>query len=309
MAALRAWAARALAAGAIISLLAACSGAQGGNGQVSWAKAALERNPDVDVIRVDRRAGTITVTLRNTGVTRVVAATEVIGTVPAPAGGAAAGPVNLIQAASAGQAPTEPEPMDVSASGSRASAESQAQAMVAPEAAAARAFSDDTMPPPSSAPSPPPPPPPAPKPGQRVLASGPGYSIVVTSKGRTRGASAGGETRVTDAPLERMSGPIVCDGSRLVHIDNRNLEFPGNAITATNGCEIHITNRRIAAGGIGILARDASVHVENSQIIGHRASIEALDGAQVYVETSTFEGPRRRLGHAAIHDLGDNTWE
>jgi hypothetical protein len=151
---------------------------------------------------------------------------------------------------------------------------------------------------------------PAPQPGQRVVASGPGYSIVVTSKGAQRPSPASAaETGVTDAPLERMRAPIVCDGSRQLHIDNRNLEFQGNGITAMHGCEIRITNSRIAASGIGILARDANVHVENSQIIGRRASIEALDGAQVYAETSTFEGPRHRLGHSAIHDLGGNIWE
>jgi hypothetical protein len=36
--------------------------------------------------------------------------------------------------------------------------------------------------------------------------------------------------------------------------------------------------------------------------------VDASDGAQVYAETSTFKGAARRLGGAAIHDLGNNDW-
>lgn len=311
MAALTAWASRTLAVGAALTLIAACSQAGAGHGQLSWAQAALERNPNIEVIAVDQRAGTLKVRLKLSGVTRVLAADQVVGTVPQAIDRGAASPVNPAEAAGARSAPTGSEAMDVADSEAGAPVESQAPAPAAPAASATQAFSGDTMPPPpKTSTAAPTPAPPALRPGQRVVASGPGYSIVVTSKGGKHPSPASAaEARVTDAPLERVRAPIVCDGSRLLHIDNRNLEFQGNAITATHGCDIRITNSRIAAGGIGILARGASVHVENSQIIGHRASIEALDGAQVYVETSTFDGPRRRLGHSAIHDLGGNIWE
>lgn len=143
--------------------------------------------------------------------------------------------------------------------------------------------------------------------GGQVIAKGPGYSIVATSP-RT-GHQPAGETKVTDAALETLREPIVCRGQRVLHIDNRDIRFDGNAVTAEDGCELHITNSRISAGGIAIRALGGSVHIENSEIEGGKAAIDASAGAQIYAEASTFKGAARRLGHAAIHDLGDNAWD
>lgn len=143
--------------------------------------------------------------------------------------------------------------------------------------------------------------------GARVIAKGPGYSIVATSP--SAGNEAAAETKVTDAPLETLREPIVCQGQRVLHIDNRDIRFDGNAITAEDGCEIHITNSRISAGGVAIRARNASVHIENSDIEGRKASIDAAGAAQIYAEASTFKGAARRIGQASIHDLGNNAWE
>ena len=122
------------------------------------------------------------------------------------------------------------------------------------------------------------------------------------------GSQAAGATNVTDAPVETLHAPIVCQGQRVLNIDNRDLRFDGNAVTAEDGCELHITNSRISAGGIAIRARNASVHIENSEIEGGKASIDATGAAQIYAEASTFKGAARRLGQAAIHDLGNNNW-
>lgn len=143
--------------------------------------------------------------------------------------------------------------------------------------------------------------------GGRVIAKGPGYSIV-TAPGAANAAAAAGQTTVTDAPLEVLHEPIVCRGQRVLNIDNRDIRFEGNAITAEDGCELHITNSRISASGIAIRARKASVHIENSEIDGRKASIAAAGGAQIYAEASTFRGAARRQGEAAIHDLGNNDW-
>lgn len=143
--------------------------------------------------------------------------------------------------------------------------------------------------------------------GSRVIAKGPGYSILA-APGAANAAAAAGQTTVTDAPLETLHEPIVCRGQRVLNIDNRDMRFDGNAITAEEGCELHITNSRISAGGIAIRARNASVHIENSEIQGGKASIDAAGGAQIYAEASTFKGAARRLGQAAIHDLGNNNW-
>lgn len=141
--------------------------------------------------------------------------------------------------------------------------------------------------------------------GGRVIAKGPGYSIVATSPGS---GNQPGETSVTDAALETLHEPIICQGQRVLNIDNRNIRFVGNAITAEDGCELHITNSRISASGIAIRARGGSVHIENSEIEGRKASIVAARGAQIYAEASTFRGAARRQGEAVIHDLGNNNW-
>jgi hypothetical protein len=142
--------------------------------------------------------------------------------------------------------------------------------------------------------------------GGRVIAKGPGYSIVATSPGASKQP---GETEVTDAPLETLREPIVCRGQRVLSIDNRNIRFEGNAVTAEDGCELHIINSRISASGVAVRARNASVHIENSEIEGSKGSIDAAGGAQIYAETSTFRGAARRLGQAVIHDLGNNAWD
>jgi hypothetical protein len=143
--------------------------------------------------------------------------------------------------------------------------------------------------------------------GGRVIAKGPGYSIEAAPG--TGSSAAAGQTNVTDAALETLHEPIVCQGQRVLNIDNRDLRFDGNAITAEDGCELHITNSRISAKGVAIRARNASVHIENSEIEGRKASIDAAGGAQIYAEASTFRGAARRLGQAAIHDLGNNAWD
>jgi hypothetical protein len=108
--------------------------------------------------------------------------------------------------------------------------------------------------------------------------------------------------------VERRDEPIVCQGARFLRIDGRNIEFEGDAISAEDGCEIHITNSRIAAKGVGVSARAANVHIENSSIEGQSGSILASDGAQVYAEASRFRGLSRGLTSETLHDLGGNVW-
>jgi hypothetical protein len=139
-----------------------------------------------------------------------------------------------------------------------------------------------------------------------VLASGPGYSI--KASGPKSGPARPSPVTAARSTLERLHDPIICQGSRLLHIDNRNLEFDGDAITAEDGCEIHITNTHISAKGIGVLARAANVHISNSEIDGDSGSVDASDGAQVYAESSRFKGLTRRLESSAFHDLGGNVW-
>jgi hypothetical protein len=141
-----------------------------------------------------------------------------------------------------------------------------------------------------------------------VTQSGPGYSIKAASPGAAPPRARLRDAGVTSAAVERRREPIICQGARLLHIDNRNLEFDGDAVSAEDGCEIHITNSHISATGVGVLARGANVHIDNSLIEGDAGSIDASDGAQVYAAFSHFRGLSRRLDTAVFHDLGGNIW-
>ena len=141
------------------------------------------------------------------------------------------------------------------------------------------------------------------------MQSGPGFSVKAAPGAPA--TAAGGRLRdagVTSAAIEKRREPIVCQGARLLHIDNRNLEFDGDAVSAEDGCEIYITNTHISATGVGVLARHANVHIDNSLIEGDGGSIDASEGAQVYAASSHFRGLSRRLDSATFHDQGGNIW-
>ncbi len=141
----------------------------------------------------------------------------------------------------------------------------------------------------------------------QLLESGPGYSI----KAGNAAAPAAARTRdtsITSAALERRHEPIICQGARMLHIDNRNMQFDGDAVSAQDGCEIHITNSHITATGVGVQARAANVHIDNSLIEGDAGSLDLSDGAQAYAASSHFKGLSRRLDSASFHDLGGNIW-
>ncbi len=141
-------------------------------------------------------------------------------------------------------------------------------------------------------------------PGQS-LAEGPGYAISRS----TPPAAAAPAAEQLGANVERRTDPIVCQGDRLMHIDGETIEFTGDAVIAEKGCDLYISNARIRAGGVGIIARQARVHIVNSSIGGTRGSYEASQGAEIYVARSTFTGIGRRFDSATMNDLGDNTYQ
>jgi hypothetical protein len=256
---------------------------------MAWARSALERNKQIEIVATDPQSRAFTVRQKDTGELRMVRADELVGAAAAGVTGAAAADGPAVAAAAATpatpQAPASPTP---SAAGSTAWISQEAPAAVPAQSmhpgAAATAGS-----------------------AGRVLEAGPGYSIkaAATSSG---GGGRSREASVTSAALERRHEPIICQGSRMLQIDNRNLVFDGDAVSAEDGCEIHITNSHISASGVGVSARAANVHIDNSQIEGDAASIDASQGAQVYAESSRFRGMSRRLDTAAFHDLGGNVW-
>jgi hypothetical protein len=274
---------RALRGAACLALLYIAACAREGQDEMSWARAALERNDRIEVVSADPQSRTFTVRVKDTGELRMVRADQVIAGPTLPATPAAARTAGT--AAPAASAPVTAENGPVASPGEAAAPADSNQS--APPAAAARAETSG---------------------GGRVLKEGPGYTIKAAS---TAAPAAGGRVRdsvVTSAAVERRHEPIVCQGSRLLHIDNRNLEFDGDAVSAQDGCEIHITNSHISATGVGVTARAANVHIDNSLIEGDTASIDASDGAQVYAASSRFRGLSRRLDTAAFHDLGGNIW-
>ena len=275
---------RALRGAACLAVLALAACAQQGQDEMSWARAALARNDRIEVVSADQQSRTFTVRVKDTGELRMMRADELIAGPALPA----KAPTVAAAADTAAPAATAPVSADNGplVSAGEAAAPEDTSAQSSRPAATAQAASAG---------------------GGRVLKEGPGYTI----KAATAAPAAGGRVRdsaVTSAAVERRHEPIVCQGSRLLHIDNRNLEFDGDAVSAQDGCEIHITNSHISATGVGVTARHANVHIDNSLIEGDAASIDASDGAQVYAASSRFRGLSRRADTAAFHDLGGNIW-
>jgi len=306
-------------AGLALLGMAACGklGVGGGDDQMTWAKAALERNGRLEVIATDPQTNTFTVRVKDTGELRMIKADQVVAE-PAglsPPSGAAPTETSTPSAAPAPEQGA-PDSSGVNAPTATASANGPAEqpTMTRPEGeSASNVPRTGFKPEPAPAAE-------VPKPnsdvasvtpGGRTLESGPGYAIKVASKeappAATR-AAARERSATTSAAVERRHEPIICQGDRLLQIDNRNLEFDGDAVSAQDGCEIHITNSHITAKGVGVSARAANVHIDNSQIEGDSASIDASDGAQVYASSSRFKGMSRRLDNSSFHDLGGNVW-
>jgi hypothetical protein len=135
---------------------------------------------------------------------------------------------------------------------------------------------------------------------------GPGYSIERHEP--AKGSTAPQPEQVANN-VEHRTDPIICQGDRLMRIDGETIEFTGDAVIAEKGCDLYISNANIRAGGVGIIARQARVHIVNSSIGGTRGSYEASDGGQIYVARSTFSGVGRRFDGGSMTDLGGNSYE
>jgi hypothetical protein len=289
-----------------LTLIALSGCARESSDQMSWARAALERNAGIEIVASDPKTHTFTVRDKASGELRVVHADELVAGAAAgaatPAAAPAAPPAAETAPAATVAATTVPPATTAATNASGAAAASEAPAASSAwrsdqggsQGGAAAAVPART----TAA---------AEGDGGRVLESGPGYSIKTAAAVPAPGARLGGGATTT-AAVEYRHDPIVCQGARLVQIDNRNLVFDGDAVSAEDGCEIHITNSRITANGVGVSARAASVYVDNSQIEGDAASIDASQGAQIYAEQSRFRGLSRRLDTATFHDLGGNVW-
>jgi hypothetical protein len=342
-------------AGISMWALSACDKLGFGQDEMTWARAALERNDRIEIVAVDQKTHAFMIRLKDSGELQMLPVSEIIaGPRGAPAAASPRGVAQNVGASDPSAASAAAAGQSAAAGGSQAGADATVAGTAAPGYAAAPAATGYTAAPagpgamtPATAvvagpagagPAGPAGPAgldgatPGPvaadrpriavithsvpgaidataeMPGGRVLAEGPGYTIKAASRNFTRGARPQHEVTATSAPLERRHEPIICQGSRMLQIDNRNLEFDGDAVAAEDGCEIHITNSRISAKGTGVLARGANVHIENSEIEGELAAVEAAEGAQIYAHSSKFYGLSRRLDTASFNDLGGNVW-
>ncbi|GAC1451260.1 MAG: hypothetical protein PVSMB6_00290 [Steroidobacteraceae bacterium] len=283
------------AAAICMALLALAACGRSAPDEMAWARSALERNNRIEIVATDPQGRSFTVRDKDTGELRMVRADALVGGAPTAVTGTAGA-----DAAGAAQAAAASPPAATAATPA-------AQEPPASSAAGGGAWVSRETPGPSAAAQPM-------HPGAadggsgRVLEAGPGYSIKAAAASFAAGGGRSREASVTGAALERRHEPIICQGSRMLQIDNRNLAFDGDAVSAEDGCEIHITNSHISASGVGVSARAANVHIDNSQIEGDAAAIDASQGAQVYAGSSRFRGMSRRLDTAAFHDLGGNVW-
>ena len=276
-----------------LALLGACA-RQETVREIDWAKAALARNPAYEIVATDESAGVFMVRDTTTGVIQTLRLDDLIA---APVVKPAAKPALAASAA----APSDTAAVESAAVPDDEAATTgldQTTAAVNPQAGAGQPLAEgpgysitrgETVAPQSAA----------------ATLEGPGYSVVRQGPApRTATAES-----ALAASVERRTDPIICQGNRLMRIDGETIEFTGDAVIAEKGCDLYISNARISAGGVGIIARQARVHIVNSFIGGSRGSYEASDGAQIYVASTTFTGVGRRFDSATMNDLGGNAYQ
>jgi len=271
-----------IAAGFLV-LVSACS-RQESVREVDWAKAALARNPDYEIIATDEATGVFTVRSTVTGRYEKLNLHDLVAS-PLP-------PKTAAQPAPPPAPPAEPveapdvvdEPATVASDQTTAQMEGANGAALAQGPGYSIQRADAAAEPAASL-------------------EGPGYSITRQEPMKRR------ETEAVSNNIEKRTDPIVCQGDRLMRIDGETIEFTGDAVIAEKGCDLYISNARIRAGGVGIIARQARVHIVNSTIGGTRGAYEASEGAEIYVARSTFEGIGRRFDSATMNDLGGNAYE
>jgi hypothetical protein len=251
----------------------------------------LERNPHYEVLASDTQTRVFTVRDRSTGQVQTINLNDLaaapIAQLKSPSAIAAAQPapeataaVSSPPAAAAPATPVTPAIPAAPAEPAQVVDNSPAAAAERAQATEANYTIDRT--------------------GGTLRVSGPGVSIV--SSGR------GDATSRSNAAGVRASDPIICEGKRMLRLDDRKIYVEGDAIIARGGCELYITNSTVVATGTGLIVEDAIVHVANSHIEGQNGSFNATDRAKMFVRTSTFEGVPRRAEFASVLDQGGNQY-
>lgn len=250
------------------------------NTEIAWARAALERNPDLEIVATDPQSGVVTVKHRSSGEIEAIKASEL-----------AAVPASQLKPMRVQEAPP-PEPEPGLQDSAKAAPQQTAQA-TAPDSGRGEGTPAQTPVQGNGGYT-------IDRSGGQVRVSGPGVSIVSSGSNAAAGAQASTTRRTVD--------PFICEGRRTLQLDNRDIYVEGDAITVRGGCEVFITNSHIVASGTGIIVQDATVHVSNSHIEGLNASFQADDRAKMFVRGSTFQGVPRRTELAQVQDQGGNKW-
>jgi hypothetical protein len=241
------------------------------NAQLSWARAALQRNPEIEVVASDPQSGVITVKYRGTGEIETVKASELVAVSPSQLQALNGQPMTTAESeAGPGQEELATSPQQTAQTTPPESGEGTPTGYKIERA------------------------------DGQVRVSGPGVSIVSSGSNASADDRAGAGRRAVD--------PFICEGRRTLQLDNRDIYVDGDAITVRGGCELFLTNSHIVASGTGIVVQDGTVHISNSQVEGGNASFQAEDGAKLYVRGSTFQGVPRRGELAMVQDQGGNRW-
>jgi hypothetical protein len=239
--------------------------------EMSWARAALERNPKLELLAVDADAKVFTVRDLQTGEVQAVKLGELAATPLASLPSAA--PVLAPEASLPSVAEEPPPAFEAAPDDDVVAAAETEEAAAAPDVLDYKVERDAS--------------------GLRV--TGPGLSIV--SAGAAGAQTARGEAG------QQNADPLICEGHRLMQFDNRRIYVDGDAITARGGCELHITNSRIVASGSAVVVQDASVHISNSYIEGQQSAYHAGPGAKMFLRGTTLSGIRRRDSGADVREL------
>jgi hypothetical protein len=245
---------------------------------IEWARDALTRNPQVELVATDTNAQVFTIRNKQTGEVSAVKLNEL-----------AAAPIAQLTAITGEQASPAPEnetAQVAAAPRTQEGAANVAQGNPAPTSSAA------TQGDPSGNYT-------IERSEGQVRVTGPGVSIVSSGSGSEGDLQGAAQNAVE---------PIICEGRRMVHLDNREIFVEGDAITVRGGCELYITNSRVVATRTGIVVQDGIVHVSNSHIEGQEGSFDADSRAKVFVRASTFRGLPRRSELAQVQDQGGNRW-
>jgi hypothetical protein len=286
-------------------ILAAC-GRQERVREIDWAKSALARNPAYEIVATDETAGVFTVKDTASGTVSAIRLEDLIAT-PAPARGAK--PALDQPAPASADAPTETQAAAAPPEEAPLAAQTtETEQVVATPAASGTPLAEG----PGYSISRADPKAPANPAATVQPLEGPGYSITREAPGEkaaTHSSARNAEAVAAGGNAVRRTEPIICQGARLMRIDGETLDFAGDALIAEEGCDLYINNARIRAGGVGLIARQARVHIVNSTINGAAGSYEASEGAELYVSRSTFTGVRRRFDTATMTDLGGNDYQ